>query len=903
MKKRLIIVDISSFIFRAFYAVRLLHSPDGTPVNAIHGVLSMMLKLLEKYQPTHMILARDAKGGSFRNELYTEYKANRSEPPEELVPQFSLIAELVNKMGLPNFILENYEADDIIGSVAVQWGNDFDEILIASGDKDLMQFVNDKVKMVDTMKDKIYDRDGVFEKMGVWPEQIMDYLSMVGDASDNIPGMRGIGAKGAAKLLAEYKTLENCFKNKAEFTNKRVKNAFENHKEDAELSKSLINIVTDLNLEHTPEETILDFYPSNELLDFLRGLVFKTSLKILENIKYTKDQESGGVVEDSFQIIDEQVFDGSVVADKDIDTFIDQINGHKLIAIDAAFNDPSNLLGLVSLGVSFDGESSFYIPIGHVGDEDLLGGSIPNIKESNSLKIVKALVAKDKMLVGSRLKKFFAHCFFLGIEPKCEHFDNVIAHYLADTSTKQDIPTLSEIYLQYAPKFKDDKNHDYSGHDFNTLRDITFERVTLQYRLASEIEKKITELEVKDVYDKIENPLTPVLARIESIGVSINKGVLKDLEIDYSEQIEKIKKEIEKITGEGINLNSPKQVGVLLFEKLNLPVIKRTKTGFSTDAEVLTELDSRNLSPIPGLIVKNRELEKLLSTYIRVLPNLAHPKTNKIHTHLNQAVAATGRLSSDRPNLQNIPIRTEYGRKIRKAFVASPGKLLLACDYSQVELRLLAHFSKDKTMVKAFNEGLDIHAQTASEVLGIALDQVTKEERSAAKAVNFGLMYGQSSFGLSKALRISRAEAKEYITGYFEKFGSVKGYLDSLKDLCAELGYTETLYGRKRFLPDINSQNRTIRSQAERMAINSPIQGTAADIIKLAMINIEHEMLKQKLQSQMVLQVHDELIFEVVEDELPIMKDLVVTLMENVTKLSVPLKVDMGIGVNWYDLK
>lgn len=903
MKNRLIVVDISSFIFRAFYAVRLLHAPDGTPVNAIHGVLSMLLKLLEKYQPSHLILARDTKGGSFRNEKYEEYKANRTEPPEELIPQFALVKELINKMGLTQLEIENMEADDIIGSIAVQWQDEFDEILIASGDKDLMQFVNDKVHMLDTMKDRVFDRDGVFEKMGVWPEQIVDYLSMVGDASDNIPGMRGIGAKGAAKLLAEHGTLEECFNQKETFTNKRVKTAFEEYEDDAILSKELVQIVTDLDLTMKSSDTALDFYPPQELLDFLKGLGFKTSLKKLEDIKHARDHDEGRTGEENFRVVEDTKLNIDVVTEDNIKKVLKMLEGSKRIVVEPAFIGHDNLNGIVGIATSVKDSEIFYFPFNHKGDEDLFGGELPNLASKHEKSLLNILFSKDHYLVGGKLKRLFSHGCFNGHSIECRYFDIFIAQYLTDEGPREDLGHLSYSFLGKSMNMTKGKNDDLSDYEFEKLKDFLAERVDVFDNLEIPMKKSLEKKEVDGVYEGLENPLVKILAQLESEGVHLNKGILKKLEDEYTKELDGIKKEIEKESGESINLNSPKQVGGLLFETLGLPVVKKTKTGYSTDSEVLVELDSKGISPVPGLIMQHRELEKLLSTYIRTLPNLVNEKSSKIHTHFNQNVAATGRLSSDKPNLQNIPIRTEYGRKIRKGFMAAPGKLLLAADYSQVELRLLAHFSEDPTMVKAFQNDLDIHAQTASEVQGIPLEQVTSEERSKAKAVNFGLMYGQSSFGLAKALRISRKEAKDYITHYFERFSKVKGYLDHLKDLCTERGYAITMYGRKRYLPDIQSQNRTVRANAERMAINSPIQGTAADIIKDAMINIQNEIEKKGYQSKMVLQVHDELIFEVVEEELQIFEEMVPRMMENVCHLSVPLKVDYGVGVNWYDLK
>lgn len=905
MKKRLIVVDISSFIFRAFYAVRLLHAPDGTPVNAIHGVLSMMLKLLEKYRPSHMVMARDTKGGSFRNEMYKEYKANRSAPPEELIPQFALIKELVNKLRIAQIEIENYEADDVIGTIATKWEDDFDEILIASGDKDLMQFVNDKVHMIDTMKDKVFDREAVFEKMGVWPEQIVDYLSMLGDASDNIPGMRGIGAKGAAKLLAEHKTLEECIKAKDTFTNKRVKTAFDDFLDDGLLSKELVQIVTDLDLGMETTGTELDFYPEDDLIEFLRNLGFKTSLKKLEDIKMAKDLEEGRGADESFKVVEEKKdVHFHLVDDKNFEDSLDKVKAQQKVSVEIAFKGHDNLDGIIGLAIGLNSEEALYFPFNHAGDEDLFGGKVPNLSQGSEEKVLEELLTSEKRLLGGGLKRLFSHSYFNDQEIKCMYFDSFIAQYILGIGGRADIGYLADKFLGESLSFQEGKSDDYATYEFHKLKDLCCEKALFHFNLESHLKSELERHELFGVYDGLENPLIKILGKMESQGVNLNQGYLKKLEAEYQTELDRIKTQIMTMSGEEeINLNSPKQVGTLLFEKLNLPVVKKTKTGYSTDNEVLVELDSQGVSEIPGLIIQHRELEKLLSTYIRVLPKLVHEKSNKIHTHFNQNVAATGRLSSDRPNLQNIPIRTEHGRKIRKGFMAAPGKLLLAADYSQVELRLLAHFSQDPVMVKAFQNDLDIHAQTASEVQGIALEEVTSSERSKAKAVNFGLMYGQSSFGLAKALRISRKEAKEYITGYFERFSRVKGYLDGLKDLCAETGYAETMYGRKRFLPDIHSQNRTVRSNAERMAINSPIQGTAADIIKDAMIAIQKEIDLKGYESKMVLQVHDELIFEVTEAELKDFEEMVPRIMENVCKLSVPLKVDWGVGVNWYDLK
>jgi DNA polymerase-1 len=886
--KRLIVVDVSNFIFRAFFAIRMLNSPDGTPVNAVHGVLSMLMKLLSTYRPTHILLARDTAGGSFRNELYDEYKANRSEPPEDLVPQFALIKELIDKMGLPNSADDNYEADDIIGSACTQWKNDFDEILIASGDKDLMQFVDGNVKMLDTMKDKIYDEKGVFEKMGVWPKQIVDYLSMVGDSSDNIPGMKGIGAKGAAKLLAEHDTLENCIELKDTFKGKKLINAFTNHVDDALLSKKLIQIVTDIDLGLSAEESSYQFYPSDELLTYLKGLGFSSVIKKLEDIRKQVDlaDEDVGFVnlnaENHGLVFDTHKVDSA----SDLSAIKDKLASAKTLGLYTFFNSDDIINRQAGyLSVSFDENEAFVLT-----DESLIN------------ELLSAAFAREGLvIINDKIKENLKYALVHDFEIKCSFFDVSQAHYNISPFGRHNIENISDQYLgatlEVIKKSKEEI-------PYEVYEKFVTERSIALSKLYSALKDGLGEQELENVYFDMDNPLQLVLAKMEREGIAINTQMFETFEKELETHLAQIQDDIYKEADvEDVNLNSPKQVGELLFEKLQLPVVKKTKTGYSTDVEVLEKLSASGASPIPEMLLKFREVGKLLSTYVKAIPQLKNEKTGKVHTVFHQNVAQTGRLSSTHPNLQNIPVRSELGRKVRKGFIADKGNVLLAFDYSQVELRLLAHFSEDPTMVQAFNDDQDIHAQTASEVLGVALSDVTSNDRSKAKAVNFGLMYGQSSFGLASALKISRKEAKEYITKYFERFSKVKVYLDTLKTDCEKNGYAITLHGRKRFLPDIHSKNRTIRSMAERMAINSPIQGTAADIIKLAMIDIDKEMIAKGLKSKMLLQVHDELIFDVPEDEIAVMKELVVRCMEGVVDLKVPLKVDMGMGVNWLDLK
>lgn len=886
-KSRLIIVDVSNFIFRAFYAVRPMHSATGTPTNAVYGVLTMMLKLLADHQPTHVLLARDTKGGSFRNELFENYKANRTEPPEDLIPQFALIDELLNKMNLPSSSDTRFEADDIIGSAATQWNADFDEILIASGDKDLMQFVGGNVRMLDTMKDKIYSPADVEEKMGVRPDQIVDYLAIVGDTSDNIPGMKGIGAVGAAKLLKEYGSFENIVAHKAELKGKKVIEAFENYLEDGIISKKIAQIVTDVNLGRSPEETKINFYPTHELSDFLKDLGFKSILVKLEEMRFqhhmgkesdarleTKSEQDLSVSSALFEQKVEVNYKIIEVSSENLADVLKTLEEAETVAINPIFSESEDIYQRELSRIYF---ATSELEVFTAGKEFVVG-------------LLEKTWGNAKIeVVGDNLKRDYVYSLIHNLPFNSQLFDITLAHFNINTNIRHDVDVLMEEYLNL--KTGEDENVN------NALRAYVLLR--LKHIFTEEMKK----LKVLEIYETIDLKIIPVLARMEKEGVYLNTNYLKELEVELSAEIKKVEMEIFQASGEEINLNSPKQVGALLFDKLGLPVVKKTKTGYSTDAEVLEELDGMNLNPIPGMLLVYREYGKILSTYVRALPELVNPQTKRVHTNYNLTVAQTGRLSSTNPNLQNIPVRSKMGEKVRKAFIAKPGRILLSADYSQVELRLLAHFSQDESMLKAFKENLDIHAQTASEVLGIPLKDVTKNERGMAKTVNFGLMYGQSSFGLAATLKISRSEAKNYIEKYFERFRSIKTFLDTLKEKAESTGYAETLYGRKRILPDIHSKVRTIKAQAERMAINSPIQGTAADIIKLAMIKIDEEMREKNLQSKMLLQVHDELIFEVVEDELETMKELVKSGMETVTNLSVPLNVEMGIGVNWLDLK
>ena len=878
--KRLIVVDISSFIFRAFFAIRPMTSPKGVPVNAVYGTLTMLMKLLQNYNPTHVVLARDIKGGSFRNEKYDQYKANRGAPPDDLIPQFALIEELIQKMEIPALGVPNYEADDVIGAFVTQFKNDFDEIFIASSDKDLMQFIDGPIKMLDTMKDKIYGRDEVFEKMGVYPEQIVDYLSLLGDASDNIPGVKGIGAKGASKLLAEYSTLDEVFKNIELIANKRAKTALEKHGQDAKLSKELVTIVTDLELGFKPDDLKYTMEGHDGFLEFLDELNFKS----------IRAKVSAGAGNSVTNTKPKTYIDYEVIKAKDkYDSIIESLAGEDQVYLEAFFtHDDYHQLDPIVFGLS-TGDKNYVF---YAEDFPFIDAVLEMVK------------IPDLIIATTNVKTIYSCMLKHNINSTVNVFDLTQAHFVFDPEKKHNLQSMAlEFLSENVPLIKELRKENFE--EITSQKSFEFgfaKRLYCGVRIYPWLARKLKETGTEKIYTELDAPLMPILTRMEIEGVSLDTAYYSKLESEFTKITTDINNNVKEKSGKEVNLKSPKQVSALLFEDLGLPVIKKTKTGASTDSSVLETLDKMGESEIPGLILKYREIEKLNSTYVKALPELVHAD-GKLHTHFNQHIAQTGRLSSDKPNLQNIPIRTENGRKLRKGFKAKDGHVLLGADYSQVELRLLAHFSEDEVMVNAFNGDQDIHAQTASEIFEIDLEDVTKEDRSYAKAINFGLMYGQSSFGLSQMLGISPGEAKAYITNYFVRFNRVKSYLDELKEKCEETGYSETMYGRRRYIKDINSSNRQVKSMAERMAINSPIQGTAADIIKKAMLNIDAALKEEKLKSTMILQVHDELIFEVPENEIEKMKVLVKEHMENVVELIIPLKVDMGTATNWYDLK
>ncbi|MBF0205388.1 MAG: DNA polymerase I [Oligoflexia bacterium] len=921
LMNKLVIIDLSSLIFRAFYAIPALNSPKGVPVNAVYGVLTMLLKVFSEQSPTHILIAKDSeKGSGHRKFLYPEYKANRSAPPENLFLQFPLIDDLLKKMQLPSFRTSGHEADDVIGSAVNFWKHSFDEIYIISNDKDLMQLVDEQVKVVDTKLDKVYGPAEVQEKMGVPPGKVVDYLAIVGDSSDNIPGIKGIGHRGAVTLLEAFGSLEECIRRQDEIKNKKNHTAIKEYAEDGLLSKKLLTLVSDIELKIELSKLEYHFVPNEDFIALLEEWNFRSLLKRLQLDKRPRTaRETGTDTETETET--EIGTDAAIIASgaktitnaTELRNLLEKIENcrHQQLAFHAEFLSENEKEGKRARkseekDIFTDGFSKIFVTLSSPdfsSEESAVSSPLENfsialLDEQYKLRgllnlLLDAIWGNPKLKVlGVNLKRSFCVLRVMGKRIESQYLDLAVAHYVIDVSSKHDLQQLAATYL---PK----KLADYQ---------TPTEAIWL---LEKYLSTKILELSLGEVFHDIDNPLVLTLANMEKEGVVIDSDHFHKLERDFSHELQDIEKKIQSAVGIEINLKSPKQVSALLFDKLGLPVIRKTKTINSTDSDVLETLALMGVSDVPALILRYRELDKLLSTYVTVLPTLVNPFSKRVHTSLNAMVTATGRLSSDHPNLQNIPVRSEDGKKIRKGIIADRGKMLLSADYSQIELRLLAHFSEDPLMLKAFALDQDIHAQTASEIFMVPLTTVSDEQRALAKAVNFGLMYGQSSFGLSQFLKISQWDAKKYITTYFERFHQVKSYIDHLKEKCAKCGYAETLFGRKRFLPDIHSKNRTVRSFAERMAINTPIQGSAADIIKLAMIKINaalntgRAVNRPAINAKMLLQVHDELIFEVVDDieQLDALKELVIREMEEVVSLRVRLKVELSVGANWLELQ
>ncbi|MFZ2315564.1 MAG: DNA polymerase I [Gammaproteobacteria bacterium] len=887
--KPLILVDGSSYLYRAFHAMPALTNSKGAPTGAAYGVINMLRRLLNDYQPDLIAVVFDAKGKTFRNDLYPEYKANRASMPTELAEQIEPIHNIIRALGLPIIMLDGVEADDVIGTIARIATQQKMPTIISTGDKDLAQLVNEYVTLINTMNNSLLTPTSVKEKFGVAPEQIIDYLTLVGDTSDNIPGVPQVGPKTAVKWLDLYGSLDNIIANADKITGK-VGEKLRDFLPNIPLSKSLVTIKTDLRLTSKIEDLVIQLADKEALSTLYKEMEFKSWLAELLQASKTTDHDKYA----NYVII---------YSEDELNIWLEKIKKSCVFAFDTETTSLDYMSADI-VGVSFSVEEGFaaYVPFGH----DYLGAPKQLSKEYVLNAIKPILENADIKKIGQNIKYDIEVLARIGIELKGAAFDTMLESYVLDSaSNSHDLESLALKYLGWrAIPYTEVAGKGAKQIPFNQVNVIDAGRYAAEdadvtLRLNKLLNSRI-ELEpgVKYIYENIEIPLIPVLAHIERNGVLIDPDKL----ITQGKELEKRLKELEQqaflLAGKEFNLNSPKQLQEILFQTLKLPILQKTPTGQPSTADpVLQELALE--FEMPHIIIEHRSLSKLMSTYTNRLVEQIHSATGRIHTSYNQTGAATGRLSSSEPNLQNIPIRMPEGRRIRQAFIAPPGHRLVSADYSQIELRLMAHISEDPSLLTAFANDLDIHKATAAEVWEVPLEDVTYDMRRNAKAINFGLIYGMSAFGLTRQLGIDRRSAQEYIDRYFNRYPKVRAYMDNTRAHAKELGFVETLWGRRLYLPDIHASQIPRQKAAERAAINAPLQGSAADIIKMAMINIEAWIRENKLPAKMIMQVHDELVFEVDENHLDEMISGIKERMSNVVKLKVPLVVSVGVGDNW----
>ncbi|CAH8221678.1 DNA polymerase I [Vibrio aestuarianus] len=917
-----ILIDGSSYLYRAFHAYPGTMSNGEIPTNAVYGVVNMLRSMMRQFSSERMVVIFDAKGKTFRDEMYPQYKANRPPMPDDLRCQIEPLHNVIRAMGLPLISIEGVEADDVIGTLASQASKVGMPVLISTGDKDMAQLVDDNITLINTMTNLVLDREGVIEKFGIPPELIIDYLALMGDKVDNIPGVPGVGEKTALALLQGIGSLEQIYDNLDKIAplgfrgSKTMAQKLSDNRENAFLSYQLATIKLDVELEEKPEALLKTQPNIDELIKLYGQLTFKSWLtELLDGGTgvIEADEKSGSTppsssssaseVDSSAVTIDRSQYQ-TILDEKAFSEWLAKLKAADVFAFDTE-TDSLDYMVANLVGISFATEEGVaaYVPVAH----DYLDAP-QQLDRDWVLSQLKPILEDDNQAkVGQNLKYDASVLARYDIEMKGIKHDTMLASYVYNSvGGKHDIDSLALRFLQHSCiSFEQVAGKGKNQLTFNQIdleqaapyaaedADVT---LRLHHRLMGYIEQ---DEKLNSVYQQIEVPLVPVLSRIERTGVMIDDMLLSAQSHEIAARLEELEQKAFEIAGQPFNLSSPKQLQTILFEQMGLPVIKKTPTGApSTNEEVLQELALDY--PLPKVIIEHRGLAKLKSTYTDKLPKMINPTTGRVHTSYHQAVTATGRLSSTDPNLQNIPIRNEEGRRIRQAFVAPHGWKIMAVDYSQIELRIMAHLSGDKALLEAFQQGKDIHAATAAEILGVSIDQVSSEQRRRAKAVNFGLIYGMSAFGLAKQLGIPRGEAQGYMDKYFERYPGVMQYMEDTRSTASELGYVETLLGRRLYLPEIKSRNGMRRKAAERAAINAPMQGTAADIIKKAMLLVdawieEHGQGRVKL----LMQVHDELVFEVQETALAEIESKVQQLMESAADLKVPLVADTGHGDNW----
>ncbi len=917
-KKLLTLVDGSYYLFRAYHAMPGFTNAENEPTGAIYGVINMLRKLIRDEQPDYFAVVFDAKGKTFRNDLYPEYKANRPPAPPDLVAQIAPLHEIIRDLGVPLLSIDNVEADDVIATLAAQAAQAGLKTLVSTGDKDLAQIVNDDIHLINTMSNTRYDRAGVIEKYGVAPERIVDYLALIGDTSDNVPGIPKVGPKTAVKWLAEYGTLDDIMANADSFPGKVGEYLRENLNQ-IPLSRRLVTLITDLELPVQPQQLLITDQDRIALREHYRRWGFRSWLPDINGGRAAVTDDRGSVDLISRPTESGEVpppgenLDNSTAAVKEnyetvysveqLERWIDKLAAAELFSFDTETTSLDYMRAeLVGLSFSVRAGEAAYVPVAHDYD-----GAPKQISRRKVLEKLRPLLeSENHKIVGQNLKYDRNVLANYRVELNGIAHDSMLQSYVLNSvGARHDMNSLAKKYLGKTIT----SYEDVAG---KGVKQVSFNQVPVEQAAAYAAEdaditlqlhqalwpKLVKDPGLRDLYTHIEVPLLSVIARMERNGVRIDTDMLLQQSSELAEQMLEAERQAHRLAGQAFNIGSPKQIQEILYGKLQLPIRAKTPTGQPSTAEaVLQELAAEH--ELPALILKHRELSKLKSTYTDRLPEQVNPATGRVHTSYHQAVAATGRLSSSNPNLQNIPIRTEEGRKIRQAFIASPGKVLLAADYSQIELRIMAHLSADATLLAAFADGNDVHRATAAEVFAVDVAEVSLEQRRAAKAINFGLIYGMSAFGLARQLGITRGAAKQYVDKYFERYPAVKEYMDATRVRAREAGYVETVFKRRLYLPDIDSRNAARRQYAERTAINAPMQGTAADIIKRAMIAIDKKLLRSEKNIRMIMQVHDELVFEAASAEVVEYEQEIRGLMAEAAALSVPLIVDIGMGANW----
>lgn len=884
MDKRLIIIDGNSIINRAFYALPDMSNSDGLKTNAIYGFTRMLFKIIDDYKPTHISVAFDMKAPTFRHKEFTEYKAGRKKMPDELGQQLEPLKELLDTFNIHRMEMAGYEADDLIGTVS-KMGEDNDfKVYIVTGDKDAIQLASNKTTTLITKKGvgevEEYNYDSVIERYEMTPTQFIDLKGLMGDKSDNIPGVPGIGEKTGIKLIKEFSSVENLIENTEQLKGS-VKKKIEENKEQAVFSKKLATIIRDVPIEITLDELSFGDYDKNAVIEEFKKFGFNTL------IKQVLSMDSGS--------------EESAVEEK-IDLNINHLDNVEELKKELEKTNKLFIKTVKKVGNILDKNIQYVFVSSNGTDIYYLSGE--------ELGLIKEIISNEEIKkIGYNLKDDYLAFKSYNMEMNNIFFDIAIGEYLIDSksSTSYECSDIAMKYLTKKVKSQEEilgkgaKAKKFQDLDMEELSEYFGEMINVVYNVYPIMEKAFKDMDMEYLFYDVEMSLVEVLGSMEYYGIAVDKNQLKDLGDKFKNIIANLEEEIFSLAGEKFNINSPKQLGVILFEKLELPVIKKTKTGYSTNADVLEKL--RDKHEIIDKITEYRQIVKLNSTYVEGLSNIINPISGRIHSSFNQTITTTGRISSTEPNLQNIPVKTEMGREIRKVFIADENSKLVDADYSQVELRVLAHMSGDEHMIEAFQNHVDIHSKTASQIFGIDVNEVNSTQRSEAKAINFGIVYGKTDFGLSQDLNIPVAKAKAYIESYFANYSSIKDFMDKVIEQAKEKGYVLTEFNRRRYIPEINSSNFMVRKQGERFAMNAPIQGSAADIIKIAMVNVYNRLKDEQLKSKLILQVHDELIVEAVEEEIDKVSKIVKEEMESAVNLQVHLDVDLNVGDSWYETK